>query len=514
MKPYSIFLPLILFAGSFLTLNAQVKQPERTEIADLSEAVGFNIIPIGKEGVLSFYLDKDTKGDDQEIWIFKKLDSDLKEQWKKTYPVDKGKGFKGSDFNNGSLYLFFQDYRHGNFSILIINTLTNQLTEYEDEFDGKFNSEDFKVNKGVAYFTGVLKHDPVLFNIDLATKKRNQFPLEAYGKHISLENIEYDDDADAINVAIAVYDKKERKFIVKTIAANGSTNQDFVLGAQAEDKWLLNASVRPLKDNKHLVIGTYSSSKAGASQGIYVGKFTQSNKDFIKFYSFTEFQNFFNYLPQKQQERIEKKIEAKKEAGKEFDVNYRLLVHDIIEKDNQYLFLGESYYPVYHTESRLVTKMESYPVRGSNGYTTYQSRMVTVTEYKRVFDGYRFTHAVVAGFDTQGNKLWDNCFEMGDVLTFWLKQKIKVEMLDGKVGMVYLVGNSIQSKYIEGNNVVEGKKAKPFETGIEGDKLRYTIGSIEFWYDNYFILWGYQKIKNPDKEDKVRKIYFASKIAY
>ena len=53
----------------------------------------------------------------------------------------------------------------------------------------------------------------------------------------------------------------------------------------------------------------------------------------------------------RRQERIENKIERKKINGKKIKFNYRLLVHDIIDHGDQYIMLGEAFYPKYKTSS-------------------------------------------------------------------------------------------------------------------------------------------------------------------
>ena len=512
MKKISIVILCLTLAFNYCAL-AQDKQPERVEIASLSEAIDFNVVPVGKNGLLAFYIDKSTKGEDNRTWIFKKFDTDLKEQWTKTYNVDKKKQFNSSDFNNGNLYLLFDDYRNGEISIIIINTATNQLTEYNDNLEDKFRVESFKVNSDVAYFNGYLKRKPHLCDIDLKRKTHKAFDLEGYGKNVVLHNMEYDEQSGSINVSVTVTDKKDRKYIVKSINAK-QVDHDFTLGVAAEDKWLLNASVRKLSDNKQLVIGTYSKAKAGGSQGVYLAKFNAGQREFIKFYSFIDFENFLKYLPEKAQERVEKRIEKQKEKGKDPIVSYQLLVHDIIVKNGEYIFVGEAYYPVYHTESHTVTRLETYSVPGVNGQSSYQTRPVTTTEYKQVFDGYRFTHALVAGFDEQGAKKWDNCFEMGDIQTYSLREKIKVDQSENKIGMAYVIGNSIVSKYIDGNKVVEGKKTELYKTTQANDKVKATYSTIEAWYDRFFIGWGFQRIKNTDNEKAVRKVYFANKFGY
>lgn len=513
MKNVSVVLLCLLLAFNN-DLVAQDKQPERVEIATVEEAIDFNVVPVGKNGLLAFYIDKSTKGDDNRTWVFKKFNTDLKEQWTKTYSVDKKKQFNSSDFNNGNLYLLFDDYRNGDISIIIINTATDQLTEYNDELEDKFRVESFKVNADVAYFNGYLKHKPQLFDIDLKTKKRRSYDIEAYGKHVYMDNMEFDEQSSSINLSVTVMDKKDRRYIVKSIGSD-QTDHDFTLGVTAEDKWLLNASVRNLDGGRQLVIGTYSKAKGGGSQGVYMAKFNAGQREFIKFYSFIDFENFLKYLPEKAQERVEKRIEKQKEKGKDPSVSYRLLVHDIIVKNGEYIFIGEAYYPVYHSEPHTTTRVETYSTVGAGGQTTSQTRTVTVTEYRQVFDGFRFTHALVAGFDEQGTKKWDNCFEMGDIQTYSLREKIKIDQAGDKTGMAYVIGNRIVSKYIDGNKVVEGKTAELYKTMQSGDKLKATYSTIEAWYDHYFIGWGYQRIRNTDNADKVlRKVYFANKFGY
>jgi hypothetical protein len=50
----------------------------------------------------------------------------------------------------------------------------------------------------------------------------------------------------------------------------------------------------------------------------------------------------------------------------------------------------------------------------------------------------------------------------------------------------------------------------------EGDKTRWTgVTKTEYWYENYFLTYGWQKIKNTDeKGSKKRKVFFVSKLQF
>ena len=92
---------------------------------------------------------------------------------------------------------------------------------------------------------------------------------------------------------------------------------------------------------------------------------------------------FLEYLPARKQAKVERKQKRKEKKGKEMNINYLIASHDIIKKGDKYIMLGEAYYPTYRTETRT----------DANGNVTYRT----------VFDGYQYTHAVVAGFDKDGH---------------------------------------------------------------------------------------------------------------
>jgi hypothetical protein len=66
-----------------------------------------------------------------------------------------------------------------------------------------------------------------------------------------------------------------------------------------------------------------------------------------KFHSFTQFNNFFNFLGEKQKNKQEKKIKSKEEKGEELRLDYRLLMHEIIKKGDQSINCFYSFFDRY-----------------------------------------------------------------------------------------------------------------------------------------------------------------------
>ena len=233
------------------------------------------------------------------------------------------------------------------------------------------------------------------------------------------------------------------------------------------------------------------------AHGMCFSMITDNKQDYIKYFDFSKFENLYSTVIGS---RYRKKIERKKRKGKEVAVGLRLLVHDeIIIQNDEYIMIAEAYYPEYRTET----------------YYDANGHMHT----RQVFVGYRYTHAVIAAFDKNGELLWDNAFEIMNILSFNLKERVKVlrNSEDDDVVLVYNYGGYLHSKVIYGSKVVEGKQSTKIQTKNKKDKVKSSSNSdMEYWYDNYFITWGNQVIKDKGKKlgKKRRQIFYFTKIAY
>ena len=135
------------------------------------------------------------------------------------------------------------------------------------------------------------------------------------------------------------------------------------------------------------------------------------------------------------------------------------------------------------------------------------------------FEGYKYTHAVLIGFDGNGKLQYDNSFEINDVLSYQLDQLVSVGVEKDKVILLYTYENVIRSKIIQRSEVIEGKAFNDIKLKFEDDIVRNNdsdIGGLKKWYGNYFFAYGVQKIKNlKDRNvDLNREVFFINKITY
>ena len=221
------------------------------------------------------------------------------------------------------------------------------------------------------------------------------------------------------------------------------------------------------------------------SQGIYVAKFKYRAQKFIKYYNFTEFENFFEAYGKKQEKKVKKKAKKKKKKGKELLMDFNLLLHDIIETESEYLLVAEVYREVYKSND-----------------PNDHSISITKEKGKDEFAGYQYTHAMVAGIDPEtGEMKWDNSFPIWNVVSQNLEEHVQVlasEENDVST-LVYNFDGMLQSRTIAEGEVIERRDIKALRNDFIRNSMNDDFESeIAYWYGNYFLAWGYQKVKNEE----------------
>jgi len=281
---------------------------------------------------------------------------------------------------------------------------------------------------------------------------------------------------------------------------------DFNLSKNLKNN-LTTYSSQKLSDTEYVYTGTYAQKSSRSANGLYLAKAKNDKIDFIKFYNFTDLDDFLSYLSERREKKIEKKKERKAEKGKELLINYNIAAHNIRELDDGYMFVGEAFYPTYRTETTTTW------TTNANGVRTPQ------TQTRRVFTGYQYTHAVIAKFGLDGELLWDRTFDLWQASKpYYIKRFIRIADFDeDEIKLVFSSNSRVVSKSFNfDGELVNDQESDEIETGLDGDKTRWSSSNLTYWYDDYFLAYGKQKIKN--KEDKSvkrkRRVMFLTKVKY
>lgn len=424
--------------------------------------------------------------------------TDMQKHWEESITYNRRLTLRLYEFQQGKLYLIFGNQTREDVEFYIIDPTTGEVEKHDFFYLDNLIIEDFTVHSGNIYILGTLKRLPVLLEFDIVANKVSPFPLAINAKEAEVLEVFNSGDFQ-VSVTVSMEVNRVKQILTKTFDTRTKDGQEFIVQPSAEYD-LLNGKVTVLNSKDKLVIGTYGYRNRKESQGMYVGGYVGSREVIKKYHRFTEMSNFFDFLSEKEQKRIQERASRKSEKGKDLKLKYRLLVHEAVVHNGQYVMVGEAYYPTYRSER--------YRRYGSRGYY-YDNRIV--------FDGYVFTHAVVAAIDKRGDLIWDYSFKINDTKTFQLKERVKLLVETNKLTLIYSIEGEIYQFQIQEGKILEESKGVELYTQHDGDRVRDSdLGQTEYWYKHHFLAWGYQKIKNNQGESDTNKrnVFYINKLSY
>ncbi|HYG03147.1 MAG TPA: hypothetical protein VD927_11935 [Chryseosolibacter sp.] len=481
--------------------HAQVQQVARFEV-DItnSEDAAFDVIPAYEHGV---FLHRRLSGPKIEQLEFIRLDSALVKSWHGFLTIDNGSLLVGQTYHQERLCLLLRssDYRKNDLSLFIINDKDGSYSKHIIKGYIPFMPTEFRLTEKAVIIGGYFNRVPVVLYFSFLTEKSRVLP-GIFNEIGELNQIQVNDDG-TFNVLISALNyRKQRCIWIRNYDSEGNLLANSPVTADDGNHLIFGRSV-VVNNQAQLVAGVYGTRSQEYSRGIFIASLNPAGVQQMKYYPFTDLENFFKYLKPKRQDRIRTRIEKRKMRGKKIRMSYRFLVHEIVPYGDQFVLLGEAFYPKYTTVNR-----------SQNGFFLPYRFSGSMLQNDRVFDGYHYTHAVVMGFNGDGTLAWDNSFEINDVRSFKLEQFVKLQLEDDQIDLIYLFDNKIRTKRIANNRVVEGKTEVPIQGNLPGEvarSARSNTGKLEYAYGNYYYGFGSQDIENASKEFR-RRVFYVSKI--
>lgn len=519
-------LAFVFWAASFLAMSLTsvfAQSVKRIELPLSGINTAYQTVPLGEKGVL--LISKPDRG----TFNVQKFDTNLDRVWSIDGPVESNLDYLASSYDGEAVFLLFSKSRSSMYQIVKVNIGPGFVETFTINTLDRFEITDFKTLGYSVFMAGMVRNEPVLIYTQLTTSQTKILPSAIKGSN-AIQTVEVDTLHRLVNVSFAVKKGRQTKLVARSYQENGELYAQVAIEPE-EEYSLLNGRLQVLNDSVRILIGTYGyrnmqSTTTAASQGLYISKIVNDELVFTRYHSFTDFKNFFNYMNERQQEKMERRIRKKKEDGDDVKLNYRLLVHDIVPKDNNFLLVAEVFFPEYRYQNP--NMMGGY---GYGGFMGYPFGMGLYNPYlwnpmyggrgfnQQVFDGFTYTHAIIADVDQNGSLLWDNSISFDNVKSMELKEKIKVQSeVDGTTQLVYSHDGAIRSKIIRKNQVVDSDRVIPNSTNVEGDKVRKTsTDDIDYWYDHYYLAWGDQRIVNAAGDVQTRgrrNVFYLNKISF
>lgn len=490
---------IIILIACFCISHAAFSQAKTVKRIELTTENSItNYIPFGNIGILQRSVDNEKLKADKKNFTTTYTIYNTNLEKVTAFDLKTPDNFK-REYKTGTARMFFEMSfdKHTNYILHCIDITTLKSQTIQGKMPKGTFIRSLEALDNYVIVKGDAKGNHLFFFKNIKTNEESIARLSPVSRR-DFKIIGYEADTVSQEYYVLYRDKINNEITtIIQVYANAKKTQEFSI-PNGTDNFIQNASVSITKDGSYIISGTYGNSlNKEVSSGIFICKMKQQKVVFIKYINYLNIQNFTSFMSENRQEKIEKKKEKQEQKGKEFEMNYLMVPHKIIENNNQYLLVGEAFYPTYRRDCQMVTN--------ASGGTSMQC----TTE----FDGYQYTHYFVYTFDQQGNMIWSNSKKLFiSYKPYKILRFVDTQFKNSSLSILYGTGMEFHyTVYDAKGKETKSEVNKTIETENDSDNIRRSTMSTNYWYDNYFIAHGYQKIKNADEKDK-RKVYYVNKI--
>ncbi len=502
-----------------MEVSAQKLSVVRLEVPAALEVETFHVETLGVFGVLVFYESNELNNENQRKWYFALFNKSIKQQWLKFVPLPDKIEFIEAKRSGNKLHMLFKNipgarFEKGFYEVVTYDLKAQVFTNISGFIPLKAEIGGFEIIGNTACLGLNLKKDEtdVLF-INLSNGDISPLHIEE-GNQNGIENILADQQRKKFYAVLKTI--KDRRYMTDEIivfSKDGKQESTLELNNMESLKLLRSFVLVPDKSDKLTFFGTYDivtgrnisfddlkESEEAKGAGMFFLQITEDGQQSLKFYDFLSFENIYGSLAGRKMDYSRNNVSAQDSPSKK---NLSALFHfynpQVFLKNDQYVFSVELYKPYYRTETRM-----DYDYYGRPMPYTYS-----------VFEGYNFYDVIIAALNSEGNLVWNNDFPIHNLKTFTLSPNTAIFEDDNLITMAYVNEGKIHTQTIEGP-VDIGREESAIETNFSKDRIAEDVNNfIKPWYGDYFLIYGYQKLKNRALEDQsTRTVFYANKVAY
>ncbi|MFK5856464.1 MAG: hypothetical protein QM503_10065 [Bacteroidota bacterium] len=512
---------LFLLLLSINTTYAQKLDAVRIEVPSDINVEQFHVETIGKNGMLIYYESREVNKEQKRKWYFGLFDTNLKQKWLKFVPLFDKMEFISTIAANGNMYFLFKNinserFEFGYYEIVIYNIQKQAFSQISGSIPLKAEVAGFDIIQSTACIAlNLKKRETDIVFINLITGDVEPVHINE-GVQGYIEALYADKTNNLFYVAIK--QNRDRRYIsdhLLSYSMGGKLVSELNIENTESIKYIRDYVFVPRNRNELLIFGTYDiltgrtlsfkdieEEKEAKNAGMFFMKIENRKQESLKFYDFMGFKNISGAIRLKDISTVKLPDDSVQTTPRNqlISTSFSLSDPKVFKTDNDiYIFSADAYRPYYRTETRM-----DYDFYGRPYPYTYN-----------IFSGYEFYDVIVTGISPDGNLLWNNDFSIDDVLTYSTQRNSVVFEDDNFITMAYVNNGKIISQTIEGPVDIDKSKMK-IGTNFPQDRVSQDENNhIVSWYGDYFLIYGYQKLKNRTLgEQSTRVVFFANKITY
>jgi hypothetical protein len=484
---FSAFINFLLSTFCFLPSFAQVNPPLRIEFESAKDQQDYMFVPLAQNGAAIFYQSAVLSLDTAQ-WVFLHYDTNLVRMNIYKVKLPNLCQYLAADFSNDKLFLFFQRYAHKK------DILKNYLLEWNIATQNfqLFELQNYKYQylssvKVIDDYLFVIVDEPKMKSIIYYNYKTNVHSVVQFVEDeiSSIESFCIDTTSKKTYFSMFLKNKKGSWAELFITDYSGKIKEQFVLPVHAEIVYN-SAKLALVGKDSILITGGYTHIKDKKSRGCYSG-----------IYIVPFFGNRFSDLNTYPFGALLARDSA---ATMTLLSDHNVAMSGHIKHINGHIFsITEFYYPEYQ-----YTTASSYRGYSYYGYDTPS----------RIFAGFRYLNAYILELNAQGALLNEWYFPVRNVLTQSVYNLIGLHQDNEENTLFYYsYQNEIVSQLMNGKQVLSAQTTIPIELASKPDVLEYSSNvAMRHWYDNNFILSGYQYIKNNQRGKGKRYVFFINKL--
>lgn len=501
----AVLVAMLFSIGSIYSQNNSM----RLELPVNGSNKPYQLCNFGEKGILIFYK-KHSDDKNKELWAFWHYDKYFIMQWETEVSTPANFYFQQVSIEGDkAFFAFYNDekkYEKDNLFLVSINITAKKLVSHTLKVPKKGKVSSLITYDGKAFIALSGKKDKIsLFSYDI--KNQQQKELNTDKEHIDVMNLTIDKQKkELIVLERKILSRRNYETKLLHFSLTGNIISEHKINMLDNKKIINNSEYTSLGNEGYIVTGTYIDANTSrpqktddsqVSSGLFFAKYNNHNiEENIKFYDFSDFKDFYNYV---YRENITSLRKINKDGKKELAVNFQLLTHNIIKQDSIFILTLEAYYPEYHTERRYVYD--------------YYGRMIPT--YYNIFDGYRYTNAMIACFDDAGELLWNNGIKIQNTLSYDLYPRVNIDEENTSLVLSYANEGNIVAKVINKDKIISNQEKYPVELRFNRDILiNEEDACIIKWYGEYYIYKSYQTIRNNTRKKNKRTVFAITKLIY
>ncbi len=479
-------------------IEAKEKKPiQKLEIDFEKNIPAYEVAMLGNKGIVMMTSEK-------QILNLTKYNSDLKKSYSVDLNIEKGHSYIAYLHKKNKIYLLFADSYNAaeyyiytevfkKFIVIEFDLETKKQKTVAGKFEKSFLLNKMEELNGKVYLMGTTNYPgwANIATVDFSKQEAICEVIDNYGKkpHIKMLGANINSEKNVANVLVKdSKSKKETHYYIQSISLGNQNKPSDPVEMNIGDNYeVFTSKVNYTGESDRLVVGCFGDKvkktvrggdKFALTKGIYISKLDKSKVLWNKNILYTQ---IFNSENSKSKDISINEINSKTQI--------QVLFHDVIETDEQYIFIGETYYPTFHTEIR---------TSESNGrYITYTAN---------IFDGFLYDKCIAFATDKKGTFQWSSVFLMPSYITHYpTTERVKVNTLSDKIAVSTFNNLNLITYHLDKEGFTEVQDLNHITANKIDVNVRNLNTNIEYWYDNYYLVYGDMEYKASKKDENSKK---------